>query len=109
MSLWAFGWRYLSTPFHIFDALVILTSFVLDVLLHGVLEEVASLVIIFRLWRFFKIFEEFSVGAEEQMEALQLRLDNLEQENVELKKRLGHVKCNRNGDEESLIGRQSTS
>lgn len=49
------------------------------------LEEVASLVVILRLWRFFKIIEEFSVGAQEQMDGLQERIEALEMENQELK------------------------
>jgi cell division protein FtsB len=67
---------------------VILAGFIVDVLLHGILEEVASLVIILRLWRFFKIIEEFSVGAQEQMDGLELRIEQLETENADLKAEL---------------------
>ncbi|KAJ9623166.1 hypothetical protein H2203_006102 [Taxawa tesnikishii (nom. ined.)] len=74
-SVWAFGFGYFRSKFHCFDALVITASFVIDVLLRGVLEEVATLVIVLRLWRVFKIIEELSVGAEEQMEGLQERLE----------------------------------
>jgi hypothetical protein len=77
--------RYFSSTFHTLDALVILASFTVDVVLHGVLEEVASLVVILRLWRFFKIIEEFSVGASEQMAALSERIGELEAENRDLK------------------------
>jgi hypothetical protein len=56
------SFRYFTTWFHIFDGSVIFAGFVVDVLLHGILEEVASLVVIPRLWRFFKIVEEFGVG-----------------------------------------------
>lgn len=52
--------RFLSTSFHILDTLVIIASFTIDVLLHGTIEEIASLVVILRLWRVFKIIEEFS-------------------------------------------------
>lgn len=61
-------------------------------LLHGVLEEVASLVVILRFWRFFKIVEEFSVGAEEQMAGLSERIDELEYENSKLKRELDKQK-----------------
>jgi len=88
MSIWAFGWRYFTSWFHCFDASVILAGFVVDVILHGIVEEIASLVVVLRLWRFFKIIEEFSVGAEEQMEGLELRLESLESENADLKKQL---------------------
>lgn len=78
---------YLRSWFHIFDALVIITSFLIDILTRGVVEEVASLLIILRLWRFVKIIEEVSVGASEQMEDLEMRIEQLEQENAELMKR----------------------
>ncbi|KAF5869479.1 putative ion transport protein [Botrytis fragariae] len=87
-SIWAFG----LSKFHCFDATVIVAGFVVDVLLHGVLEEVASLVIILRLWRFFKIVEEFSVGAQEQMDGLEERIEQLEMENRELKNSLEREK-----------------
>jgi predicted nucleic acid-binding Zn-ribbon protein len=77
------------------------------VLLHGVLEEVASLVVILRLWRFFKIIEEFSVGAEEQMEGLEMRIEQLETENGDLKKELKKQKGTL--DEEEEVGFQSSS
>ena len=81
---------------------MIVAGFVTDVLLHGVLEEVASLVIILRLWRFFKIIEEFSVGAEEQMEGLNLRIEQLESENGDLKTQLKKQKGAL--DEEESVG-----
>ncbi|CAD6441337.1 15246c73-b5ab-4eeb-ab8f-a38edd2a07b2 [Sclerotinia trifoliorum] len=87
-SVWAFGWSYFRSKFHCFDATVIVAGFVVDVLLHGIVEEVASLVIVLRLWRFFKIIEEFSVGAQEQMDVLEERIEQLEMENKQLKKEL---------------------
>ncbi|KAL9075592.1 MAG: hypothetical protein Q9157_003974 [Trypethelium eluteriae] len=84
-SVWAFGFSYFRSKFHCFDAVVILLAFVIDVLLHGVLEEIASLVVVLRLWRVFKIVEELSGAAEEQMDALRERIAELEEENGELK------------------------
>lgn len=84
-----------------------MAGFVTDVLLHGILEEVASLVIILRLWRFFKIIEEFSVGAEEQMEGLEMRIEQLESENQDLKRELKKQKGTL--DEEEEMGFQSQS
>lgn len=66
--------------------MVIIVSFLVDVLTRGVVEEVASLVVILRLWRFVKIIEEMSVGASEQMEDLEMRIEQLEKENFELKR-----------------------
>ncbi|KAI9777515.1 MAG: hypothetical protein M1839_008809 [Geoglossum umbratile] len=91
-SVWAFGFPYFRSWFHCFDAAVISVGFVVDVLLHGVVEEVASLVVILRLWRIFKIVEEFSVGAEAQMDALTERVEQLEDENRELKKELNTLR-----------------
>lgn len=73
--------RYFNSKFHIFDATVIVVGFVVDVLLHGTIEEVGSLVVVGRLWRVFKIIEEFSSGAEDQIEGLQERIEHLEKEN----------------------------
>ncbi|RDW61047.1 hypothetical protein BP6252_12430 [Coleophoma cylindrospora] len=99
VNIWAFGWRYFTSYFHCFDATVILAGFVVDVLLHGVLEEIASLVILLRLWRVFKIVEEFSVGAEEQMDGLTLRIEKLEAENEKLRKEVEAKKATA-GDED---------
>jgi len=69
-----------------------MASFIIDVLLRGILEEVASLVIILRLWRVFKIMEELSVGAQEQTEALRERIETLEQEKSHLEVELTRLK-----------------
>jgi len=102
MSVWAFGWRYFESYFHLFDGTVILAGFIVDVLLKGTLEEIASLVVILRLWRFFKIIEEFSVGAQEQMDGLEERIEMLETENRNLKDQLVKIKGAR--DEEEMVG-----
>lgn len=83
-----------------------MAGFIVDVLLHGIIEEVASLVVVLRLWRFFKIIEEFTVGAQEQMDGLELRIEQLESENRDLKDRLKRSKMN---DEEAGIGMQDRS
>ncbi|MCJ1425642.1 hypothetical protein MMC29_003542 [Sticta canariensis] len=86
--VWAFGLNYFKSKFHCFDAAVILTGFVIDVCLTGVLEEAGSIVVVLRLWRVFKIVEEFSSGAEEQMNALSGRMEQLEAENKQLQRDL---------------------
>ena len=53
------------------------------------LEEVGSTVVVLRLWRVFKIIEEFSTGAEEQMDE---RVEELQQENEELRKELASLR-----------------
>jgi chaperonin cofactor prefoldin len=57
-----------------------------------VTEEIGSLVIILRLWRFVKLVEEMSVGASERMEDIEGRLGELEKQNSELKERLEVLK-----------------
>ena len=68
----------------------------MDVLLRGVIEEVASLVVILRLWRVAKIIEELSVGAQEQMEDLIEQVTGLQRENEELKAELEALKATTN-------------
>jgi hypothetical protein len=81
LTLWAFGLRYynplakdfphsgnmargsidtstetIELPgFHLFDAFVIITSFILDVALRGRERELAGLLILLRLWRLVKL------------------------------------------------------
>jgi voltage-gated hydrogen channel 1 len=78
--------RYFKSKFHIFDATVIVAGFVVDVVFHGLVEEAGSLVVVGRLWRVFKIIEEFSSGAEDQIEELQERIEHLQKENEASKK-----------------------
>jgi voltage-gated hydrogen channel 1 len=66
------------------DATVIIASFVIDFALRGGLEEAGSLIIVLRLWRVFKIIEEFSAGADDQMEQLHEYISMLQRENEEL-------------------------
>lgn len=77
--------------------MVIISSFLIDIFTRGVVEEVASLVIILRLWRFVKIIQELSVGASEQMEDLEMKLEKLEKENSDLRNQL---RQSRSSDEE---------
>jgi voltage-gated hydrogen channel 1 len=76
---------YFRSKFHCFDAAVIIAGFIIDVVLKGIIEEVASIVVILRLWRVLKIVEELSEAAEEQMEGLRDKISELEKANEELK------------------------
>lgn len=67
-------------------------GFIIDVCLKGVLEEAGSIVVILRLWRLFKIVEEFSAGASDQMDALAEKMESLETENQQLRKELRTLK-----------------
>lgn len=62
LTLWALGHEFYN-PFgriphsslHLFDAIIILTTFVLEVILRGKERELAGLLIILRLWRLLKL------------------------------------------------------
>ena len=71
-----------------FDATIIVVSFIFEVSLQGVGEEVASLIVALRLLRVVKIVDEISVGAEQQMSDLERRLELVQQENRELREAL---------------------
>lgn len=62
-----------------------MVSFVVDLFVRGVVEDIVSIVIVLRLWRLVKIVQEVSVGAAERMEELEARVVQLEKENHELR------------------------
>ncbi|KAI0473015.1 hypothetical protein GGR56DRAFT_677051 [Xylariaceae sp. FL0804] len=88
LSVFVEGLKYFSSWFHCFDAFVIVGSFAVDLLEHGVAEEIASLVVVLRLWRFVKIINEFSVEQSEQTEDLRGRIEMLEARNADLEAQL---------------------
>ncbi|KAI4867395.1 hypothetical protein F4820DRAFT_211504 [Hypoxylon rubiginosum] len=94
LSLFADGWSYFSSWLHIFDAFVVVVGFAIDLFEHNIAEEIASLIVILRLWRFVKIVDEFSVEASEQAEEqtgeLRKRIQDLETRNAALEAQLGH-------------------
>lgn len=87
-SIFAFGFGYFKSKFHCFDATAILASFLVDALTRGPVEEAGSLIIILRLFRVFKIVEESGTVATEQLESYEGKIKDLEEENVQLRKRL---------------------
>lgn len=99
ITLWAFGWRWLKSKFHVFDAVVIIASFVVDVVLHGVNSEVASLVVLLRLWRFVKIIEEISDTQEDRIEAFEEKVKKLKEENERMARELERWRQGHGGGE----------
>lgn len=106
VTLWASGPEYYN-PFgrvthatlHLFDALVIVITFVLEVILRGKEQELASLLIILRLWRLVKLVGGTSNNAHMEFLDIDLLLQGItvgageiEEENdkdlAETKKRL---------------------
>ncbi|OAA79698.1 Ion transport [Akanthomyces lecanii RCEF 1005] len=83
--IYAFGWRYLSSKFHLFDSAIIVLSFLVDVSLRGPAESIGSLLVVLRLWRLAKISEEVVLGATERMEMLEHHIDDIEAENKHLR------------------------
>lgn len=79
---------YFSTWFHVFDSLVILVAFVIEVTLRGLEEELGSLVVVLRLWRVFQIIEELRSAGEETFQNYEDEIERLRQENASLKQRL---------------------
>ena len=66
LSLWALGGAHYNplsaraaphAALHLFDALVVLATFVLEVVLRGRERELASLLIVLRLWRLVKLVQ----------------------------------------------------
>jgi len=72
------GW--LHSSLHLFDAVVIVTTFVLEVVLRGKERELASLLIVLRLWRLIKLVGGVAVGAGELSEETQKALRETERD-----------------------------
>jgi voltage-gated hydrogen channel 1 len=66
----------------------------ITVTLQGTTEEVASLVVILRLFRVVKIVDELGVAADEQMKELEERILLIEKENQELRDEIEALRRN---------------
>ncbi|KAJ5673522.1 hypothetical protein N7507_002649 [Penicillium longicatenatum] len=88
VAVLSFGIGYFSSWFHIFDSLVIIVAFVIEIALQGLEEELGSLVVVLRLWRVFQIIEELRSASEDSMEKYEDEIERLRQENASLKQRL---------------------
>ncbi|KAG6878689.1 hypothetical protein C0993_011504 [Termitomyces sp. T159_Od127] len=112
LATWAFGLSFYN-PFggvihaglHLFDALIIITTFILEIGLKGRERELAGLLIILRLWRLVKLVGGVAVGAGEmeeetarmlaetlkQLRDVKTELSVVRGENHELRQRLALV------------------
>ncbi|RWA07622.1 hypothetical protein EKO27_g7480 [Xylaria grammica] len=88
LSVFADGIKFFLSWFHCLDAFVIVGSFAIDLLEHGIAEEIASLVIVLRLWRFVKIIQEFSVEQSELTEELRKQIEELKEQVGDLESQL---------------------
>ena len=83
-KFFAFGPRYFTKSWlHIFDAAVIITSLILQIVLHGIAAEIASFLIFLRFWRVIRIIDAVAV----------LAADRYEKRIVELKKEIEELKA----------------
>lgn len=87
VTLWAMGFAYYNPlgPFphaslHLFDALVIVGTFILEFVLKGRERELAGLLIILRLWRLVKLVGGIAVSAGELEEENAKTLSKTRQE-----------------------------
>lgn len=89
LKLFAFGPQYFwkntrHGVLHLLDAIIIVTSFLMEIFLRGTAEELTSLLIIFRLWRVVKLTGTVAIEVSEQddahVEALEARIRSLERE-----------------------------
>ncbi|KAG0283068.1 hypothetical protein BGZ96_012554 [Linnemannia gamsii] len=89
LKIFAFGPRYfwIGTPhwiLHLVDAIIIITSFMLEIFLKGAEQELSSLLIVFRLWRVVKLTGSVAIEVSEHDQAhvalLEERVKLLEQE-----------------------------
>lgn len=80
-----FGCAYFRSWFNCLDAVVIVLGVAIDVLLEGVMGEIASFVVVLRLLRVFRIIEGVSNGAEERMMGMREQIDFLFRENTSLR------------------------
>ncbi|KAI0724103.1 hypothetical protein C8Q72DRAFT_858207 [Fomitopsis betulina] len=72
LTIWSQGWGYYKpggkaphSSLHFFDAVVIITTFMLEVILRGRERDLAGLLIVLRLWRLVKLVQGIAVSAGE--------------------------------------------
>ncbi|GAA5892549.1 hypothetical protein JCM5296_006160 [Sporobolomyces johnsonii] len=72
LDLIAFGIPHYTSathwPLHCFDAVVVVVAFVVEIGVKGPLHEIASLLIVLRLWRLIKLVSTIEVGMTEYRE-----------------------------------------
>ncbi|KZT68214.1 hypothetical protein DAEQUDRAFT_672036 [Daedalea quercina L-15889] len=87
VTIWAQGWSFYKpggkaphSSLHFFDAAVIVTTFVLEVILRGRERELAGLLIVLRLWRLVKLVQGIAVSAGELEEDTVRQLEDTRRE-----------------------------
>ncbi|KAI9775842.1 MAG: hypothetical protein M1835_005675 [Candelina submexicana] len=93
-AIFAFGISYLYYVVYCFDAIVVITTFVVSLVLRGTLGEIARLVVLLRLWRVFRLMYQSSTATQAEMDDMEAHIDALESENGKLKKEVNALKAN---------------
>lgn len=82
LALWSFGIKFFlpfsnvpHASFHLFDAVVVVTTVILEYILKGKERELAGLLITLRMWRLVKLVGGIAVGAGEVEEEVLEELD----------------------------------
>lgn len=78
--------------------------------MRGIVEEVASLIVVMRLWRVVKIIEELGLGAQEQTEELSEKLEQCEKANEALRKEVEDLRVRlgkADGNDHSIDGTET--
>ncbi|TFK29841.1 hypothetical protein FA15DRAFT_651449 [Coprinopsis marcescibilis] len=95
LTLWALGFRHFNpfgtAPFaalHLFDAAIVLTTFIFEVVLRGGARELAGLLIVLRLWRLVKLAGGVAVLSGDLNE---VRAEELQANKQELEKTKGEL------------------
>ncbi|KAK9321527.1 hypothetical protein V1517DRAFT_293294 [Lipomyces orientalis] len=91
-SVYAFGFQYFVGKgrwLRILDTVVIIASFVIDILEQGTALEGAELIVVLRFWRIAKIAEHIGSETKEEMEELKEDNRALRLQVMELDRRLG--------------------
>ncbi|KAI7840282.1 hypothetical protein COHA_006064 [Chlorella ohadii] len=92
-KLAVFGHRYFTSSWwHMADAVVVITSLTLELTLRGIAQEVASLLIFFRLWRILRVMhgvaEAMELNHEHELEQHHLLVHGLQKDLASQAKRI---------------------
>ncbi len=84
------GWQI-----RLFDAIIVITSFSLELAFRGLAEQIAALLIVLRLWRVFKLVTTTTIVFDERLndriQALTTENNQLKQENIRLRAEISRI------------------
>eukprot|EP01083_Nonionella_stella_P023336 64540_1 len=93
LQMYAFGAKeWLSECLHVFDFLIVVITFSLELLMHGndKVQSMIGLLVVFRLWRLVRVIhvttEALDLQHETELEELKEQIEDLEQELEALRK-----------------------